>query len=1274
MERRYEGFPATGGLYVLDTATGEVSFVAHGDASAKPFIPADGHEAAAAALVSSRVRSPFEQEVVSTYPYPVARPFHDLLLEEDPRMRCKLMVDTFTAALKFMALQLASEYLRAPSVKDVQVHQTLVRDLSRPLISAWNLLIARCLPVLRDHRIPLFAPELEIAYHRLESQCRDPFLVSRTYTDEHGELRTRTKKLGKITAFIHYRNGLAHGFTKNQARANDDFTAYYPLLLSILEEMRYMARYALWHVEPGHDGKDGIRLMGTEPSRQRLGMERPGPDHDPSPLFLVNEAHGDILPLYAFFDLEDGVGAGMPGLGKDLFVFEGSTRNTLLYLSANGDQLEKSSRYQVWRSLLAEKRLQVEWAHGSTPGPVEFHAIGRHISAPSIAALVSAGKYLREATVPRNDLNELLDAFSKGPCNGFVLGGESGIGKSTLLAERTETWQAEGHLVALYRSSSLNHGDLAGRFLRDCALQLNYLEDFLSLAGPVLSKAGRKCYLVIDALNEYAGDLNELVRSVENMVAQAAGHPWFKLVVSIRDSAYSRITARFGERVPDGYFQVPMEREGETSSTNVVRLKPLGLELVEGLFNAYRDHRWKDPGEEDEEGLHRSRPLTEFSALDPHGTTVQLMRSPLMARLIMQAFHRQHLPSNLKNNEAMRLYRDHVVLETTPAGTAHPERRKLMGLLVRELDRLGAERLDHDALLRDDVFRAYLMNSQKDSAYIQLLDLGVVMEEWEGEARYIRFAFDRFLEFLLAELHGDRVQGAHDVMKLCERAGTMRILQGAIEAILLRACSRGRGDMLVDLADLADRNPSTASAARTLVKEMLAHILETLAQEDHERFMEVLDLFPRNPTMTAQVMLRDLLHQLFTTGQHAAFSHTMAVARQLADMLPDMGVRSDLMMQAASLHMLQGQYDMARDIVTAARKEKEALGDAHGLCRALRMEGTLHWRQGASIPAGELFAQALHLAEEHDLLEHKAALLSNLGVLHRQQGRSGEASTFMRASLAIRNELGHKKGISASLMNLGILHKDLHEPRQAEDLYLSALEIDRSIGDKSGIAVTLNNLGILYRSLGEQHKAGELYAASLDIKKNLGNKKGISASLMSMGLLHRSMGRMQEAEALFLEAGDILRQLGDRKGTSACHVNLGLVRQHQGRYEEAGEMFLGSLAAARHLGDRKGCCDALLNLGMLCEAQGRNEEALQWYTEAIVPFQELGDRHGLHAALHNLGSFLHALGRMDEHAALHRDHPALEWSQGARSGIIAGLDTLAETCRNQGSVEEDWVS
>jgi tetratricopeptide (TPR) repeat protein len=1234
MEKRYEGFLAPHGLYILDTFTGEVRFLAHGSS-----IPSASMAAFTELSTSSLENpspqtlgfSPFENEVVATYPYLIAKPFSDLLKETDARMKCKLMVDTFTAVLKYLALQLASEYLRAKDLKDIQIQQTLTKDLSRPLISAWNLLIARCLPAMMDHNISLFSPEIKVAYEKLESKCKDPFLVTQNYSDEQGTLKTKTKKLGKIQALINYRNGLAHGFNQSQARAQKEFDEYYPLLCDILQEIRFVSRYTLWHVESSKQGVNGIRLMGASPSLKKVDFDREGVNPAVSPLFLINDATGEILPLYAFFDVEDSVDNGLPEIGKDVFVFEGNTKSTVIYLSSNGEHLEKSTRFKHWKELLSQKQMEVEWADAKNLTMDMLCSVGKHISTSGIQALISAAKYLREATIQRQDLNELLDSFSYGDYNGFVLGGESGIGKSTLLAQKTEEWQKAGHMVAFYRGSALNQGDIANKFLRDCALKLHYLEDFLSVVHPVIAPTDKKCYLIIDALNEYAGDLNELIKSVESIVAQAGNYPWFKLVVSIRDSAYNRAVARFGEMKSNKYLTVEEEKGGEKVRTNIVRLQPVGKDFVEQLYNAYRNYKWIDITDSEDEGYYIFRPLTEFNELDIEGSTVNLIRSPLMARLVMQSFHRAKLPQQLTNDDAMRLYHDNIVLEKSDNSTGFPERKKLLSLIVTELDKHNAERIERDTLIQHNTLRPYLINNQRDSAYIQLLDLGVLMEEWEADNCYVRFAFDKFYEFLLAELHWPKMEDANSLMTLCKRATGFKILQGAIEIILVRFCLNHNSQHLVELIDLADEG---TDEVKEMLKDTAVRLLVVLCNEYPAIFEEVINEFPKQPGEMDLQILQNLVNTFYLAGQLQGFEKAMAIATQEAKMLDNQKVLSDLMLNAAQYDMLQGRYTSARDKLTAVIEIKTQLNDEYGRLVGIRKLGALEWREGNMERSMNIFSDALAEAKESGFDDLTSAFMNNLGVLKGHFGKKQEQEDLYYQSLEIRKRLGDKQGISMSLSSLGLLYKNQGKIEEAEQLYLESLEIDRQLGDKKGISASLSNLGNLFNDQGKIEEAEQLHLESLDIKRQLGDKKGISASLTNLGNLYKNQGKIEEAEQLHLESLEIKRQLGDKKGISASLTNLGLLYKNQGKIEEAEQLHLESLEIKRQLGDKKGISSSLNNLGLLYKDQGKIEEAEQLHLESLEIKRQLGDKKGISASLNNLGVIYFELGQ-DQKALEH---------------------------------------
>ena len=254
---RFAAFPAPDGLLVLDTVTGEVVLVPH--AGGPPVVRRPALASPALALPSVTVpllaeppalappaaaspiepADPLDREVVATYPLPIARAYQRFLAEQEPRQRCRLLVDVFTSVLKLWALGIASEHLRAGTASDPQVRSLIVRDFQRPLVSAWNLMVDRGLSALRRAGVTPFTPELSDVYDELERRCREPLVVRVRYEDQDGVVKYKQSKLGRIQALVQTRGvsafdpfpGSAPGNLPSAAAiSNEARTEWLPLL------------------------------------------------------------------------------------------------------------------------------------------------------------------------------------------------------------------------------------------------------------------------------------------------------------------------------------------------------------------------------------------------------------------------------------------------------------------------------------------------------------------------------------------------------------------------------------------------------------------------------------------------------------------------------------------------------------------------------------------------------------------------------------------------------------------------------------------------------------------------------------------------------------------------------------------------------------------------------------------------------------------------------------------------------------------------------------
>lgn len=1219
---RFSGHPYPGGLFVLDTFTGEVVKVpedgsppvvlraavvspaagrhSHGRDVTRG-APAEVAEARLADtspswLTQQREWTALDREVISSFPYPVARTYLHYLTERDPRQRCKLLVDSFTHVLKLWALQLASEYLSHEEIEDTAVGHTLSRDFQRPLISAWNLMLARALPVLEDRGVDWFAPELARAYQHLESRCRDKVSIERPYRDGAGNVRVKKSKFGRIQALIRYRNSLAHGYNQSHSQAASDLLRYAPILASVLEQARFSSRYPLFYA-PGSPAKDGslraYRLMGAHPS---AALERLSPADDFRPesrLFLYDPARGRILPLYIFLDVDDvpegpeaDTARAIPGEPWDVLTFEGNTRTSVIYHSVSGRHVEKQGQLSKWRALLKEK---VGRSQALTLDSMTWEGLRTAAdrgARETLEGLRKSGRYVPEVTIERPGVERLLKDFERSDYRGFVVAGKNGMGKSTLLAGWAERWRAAGDLVLYYRAASLRDPRLDRRILRDLGIRNAFFEDFLASLQR-LTPDGARVRLIVDSLHEHPGATSELIWAIDALVEQASSYPDVRLVVSIRTAAYERLApdARLGILAADQYFAIEERRDATSQKSLLVPLQPLTSEQVEEAYGRYREYRRPDQSfvaegasTDDREsaedgaspmGVHVFRPLTPYSELAKDGSTVALMRVPLFLRLLMSAYTFKRLPANLSIDEAMEPFMNDVVVERDESGGGYPERRRFLQTLVKRLADEAADSIPRDRLYQIPALAAHLTNAQRDSAYVQLLDLGVLVEDWRDDECWVRFAFDGLFEYLLTELFYPRIEGPRDLLALVERALEFKSLRAAVIGIMRRAIRTGRAEIVLDACDMCDKEwaPTHAPPIRPTLLGMMRDLLIDQARFRDPGFEILCAGFPDTATSFDARIVADAFDPLFNMGELGAADRLARLASDIAEKLADDQLRAHAALHWAKIAQQRGQPERAFPRLEEARNLSIQTGDS--------------------------------------LLGHRIDLLrARLLTTTNRRAAAAEIYADARAGLVAAGDLGAASEAVRGLASLAARSDDL---ARAEALNREAVELARKANDLSRQAKAINNLAMVQKLRGDGDGARESLLRSLAIKEKLGARASIATTELNLGALHYARAELAEAGHRWRAALATFEALEHRRGCGLVLVNLASLARLDGDCAKATGLLARSLALFEACGYREGVAMAVWFQGSLALDRGQLDEGREWQARMTELARALGN-------------------------------------------------------------------
>jgi tetratricopeptide (TPR) repeat protein len=1176
--RRFKGYRYPEGLLVLDEATGEVTLVPSNGSPPRqlrapaldvPVVHAETERKPAPTTTAATARlhaTEFDREVIATFPSPVARVYARLFDESDPRQQCRLLVDTFATLLKLWSLALASQYIALPQTRDAALNELLTRDFSRPLISVWHLFTLRALSVFKGDNVTLFTPELATAYETLETKCKTPFMAKSRFEDANGEARTRESKLGKIQALIKYRNGLAHGYNLAPGPAAQHLATYLPVLREILQQARFLTRYPLYCVAPASGAGElaAFPLMGAHPSGKTESLGDVSLDVAENQIFLLDRDKRTALGLgpLAVLETPDASENALEGLGRDVFLFEGNTRSAVSYASALGEHVEKQSHSPVWRRCLEKKALDVAVLRKSDLDLEKLRAASRRVTNATLNGLAQHGKYIREVAFRPPYLRERLLQFELGDYRGLVFVGDSGSGKSTLAASIADERQSAGDVVLFYRAASLVDGDLQERIARDLGLRDLYFEDFLSAAEPLFTN-GARMRIIVDGVNEHPGDVATLIGSIDAMVRQTAEHPWVRVLATARTAAYERLpeSARFGRLEGTRYLTSEERRGSETRHSPLVALLPLTTDEVGEIYERYRAYQPTNGVEESGEAELAFRPKTDFRTLAERGrSTVAMMRSPLMMRLLLSAFHGRDLDPELSYDEAMRLYFEQVVVGQSDPGGPRWERGAFLKSMVAELDAVSSDTIERDALHQLPALKRHMQNAQKDSPYVQLLDLGVLTEQWDRDRCVIRFGFDRLLEFLLADLHERTCTDAYGVLDLLRRSSTFGGLIGALVVSLSRRCHADKAMTFLLTVKLAASLPAEAVERRSAVL-VGRGVIERMAKSTTELESITAGLCDSASALGAQILL-DAFESLFRQGEVDA-AHMVIDAACEVTAATDDGTLAILALHGKGcLQQQRGELDDAlaafRRVATLASARRELLA-AH---RAAVKQSEILRSRGALDEAMTLLDAAVPALRNGGALSDAAEARRQQAIVAQERKQLADALRLAEDALAIAREAADPHAEAACLVTCGVTAWRLGDLDAATRWYELAQRISEHLANARTMASVAGNLGVLARERCEFAAAVGWTETQLAASERMEHRRWIADALQNLGVFRQEAGDVAGAERSITEALRLWNELGNGFYRATAPVMLAFFALHRGDTNAATRLLDEAIALA----------------------------------------------------------------------------------------------------------------
>lgn len=669
------------------------------------------------------------------------------------------------------------------------------------------------------------------------------------------------------------------------------------------------------------------------------------------------------------------------------------------------------------------------------------------------------------------ELAQLMDALQdtmQGHGSAWLVGGESGVGKSRLLDELRTQALVAGALVL--RGQAVEGGGLPYQLWRDVArllvlqVPLNDLEagvlkplvpNIAHLLGREIPDAPeltgesgeqRLTFTLIDLLKRHARPLillledlqwsTESLNPLQQMLLMRDQLPHLLLVATYRND----------------------ERPGlsdELAGIQVLKLARLTKAAVAALAQSMLG----SSGQRQDvvELLHQETEGNVFFMVE----TVRALAEEAGA---LRAVGQEPLPTNV-----------------FAGGVQHLVERRLRRVpdTYREL----LEQVAVTGRAIDTAVLARLSGTIDPATFLQVGAEAVVLEVADGTWR---FAHDKLREGLLRSLPDEARHQHH------------RTVAEAIEAVypddpayddVLMEHWRIAGDEVRELYYLVS------------VVENIVNIRAQYGRADGliSRGLELLS--PDDARVVTLLNNRSDIH--YFRGEYSTAQEIAEAAQALAEKLSLSQELQIALANLAAIFLAQSDLPSAHSYYQQGLTLARARNDVPGITLCLNGLGIATHMGGDYPAARDYYQQSITLAQANGAIRWAGLGLNNMGIAAREMGDYPAANAAYQQALALWRETGEKHGIGTTLNNLGNLALNMGDYPASEDYNQQALSLRREIGDKHGIASSLHNLGETALSKGDYPAAHDYYQQSLTLVREFGHKHEMAILFANLGNVAR---------------------------------------------------------------------------------------------------------------------------------------------------------------------------
>ncbi len=287
------------------------------------------------------------------------------------------------------------------------------------------------------------------------------------------------------------------------------------------------------------------------------------------------------------------------------------------------------------------------------------------------------------------------------------------------------------------------------------------------------------------------------------------------------------------------------------------------------------------------------------------------------------------------------------------------------------------------------------------------------------------------------------------------------------------------------------------------------------------------------------------------------------------------------------------------EAITAANAALQMAAGAAQQASAYLALGRSYMRQGHYDEARNQFMRSLTAAQKNDLPQIEADSFRFLGASAADLGQFEQAKSYYQEALPIYKRIDDRQGESTVLNNMGVAAYSQGDLTGCLTFWEQAERIHDQIGDREGRGRLLTNLSSIYIDLGDYATGREYSNTALQICREINTRFGECFNLINLGLVAHYQNDPKQAEKYSLTAIRWAEEIGSAFLQGLALKDRGYILANERRLAEAETSYQRALHIWAELEQQSHLLETQAGLAQIALLLGDTEQALT-YIGSIV--------------------------------------------------------------------------